>query len=156
MKTNREIALEKAAYKFEIEDFLNGAKYLLEAYGEEGESDEILEYFNENFLNPNVEELKRIHDLNVEKMELDKQSHIFEYIPYFIFPIVDRCFFIYDSISKKIVTENFSELHKCILMFCTDENLSKDFFLEHYQDEIRTKELISRLRMQMDKLESMI
>lgn len=155
MEYNQRVSFQRAADLFEEGNFNQGANYLLKAYYEEGKSQEILGYFDEIFFKPNIEELERIYNLNIEKINLEQEYNQFKDLPYYIIPIEEGIFYVYDKESNDIISENFTSDQKATIILCTDENLSVTDFLNEYEDEIKTKELISKMKKQIKELKSM-
>lgn len=123
--------LELAVETFENGDVLLGAEYLLKAYYESSKSKEILGYFDEIFFKPNLEELERIYNFNLGKLkkEFKKATLEFKDLPYYIIPIEENYFYIYDKLSNDIIDNNFTDKQLFIIKLCTDENmeLNKNF-----------------------------
>ncbi len=118
-------SLEKAAEYFDKNCFIEGAKHLVAAYYECEKSKEILGYFDEVFFKPNIQELERIYNLNVKKINniSEKQVIKFDKLPYCVIPIDVNQFYIYDKGNKNIITKNFTDEQDAVIEFCTDENV---------------------------------
>lgn len=137
--------LELAVESFENGDVVLGAEYLLKAYYESGKSKEILGYFDEIFFKPNLEELERIYNLNAEKIKIEpklkQELYAFKSLPYYVIPIEEECFYIYDKKNEDIISDEFTKEQIVIIKLCTiealdvikDEDVSKHFKV---QDEV--------------------
>ena len=117
--------LELAVETFENGDVVLGAEYLLKAYYESDKSKEILEYFDEIFFKPNLEELERIYNLNSEKikLELGIETLKFKDLLYYVIPIEENCFYIYDKKNKDIISDGFTKEQITIIKLCTMEDI---------------------------------
>lgn len=117
--------LELAVETFEKGDVDLGAKYLLKAYYGSDKSKEILGYFDEIFFKPNLEELERIYNLNSEKIknELKKETLEFKDLAYYVIPIEEDCFYIYDKKNQDIISDEFDKEQIVVIKLCTVESL---------------------------------
>lgn len=125
MENNQKSSFEKAAECFEKGYIIEGASYLFKAYYEQGKSKEILGYFDQIFFKPNLEEMKKIYNLNLGKINKELKINIltFENLPFYVIPICENYFYIYDKTSNDIIIEDFTKEQITIIEFCTNENL---------------------------------
>lgn len=135
--------LELAVETFENGDVVLGAEYLLKAYYESYKSKDILSYFDEIFFKPNLEELERIYNLNLEKIKKESKSkqdmYQFKDLPYYVIPIEEDCFYIYDKNNEDIIYDGFTKEQLVIIKLCTmeyldvigDEDVNKYFKLKN-------------------------
>ncbi len=140
MGNNIEQLLEQALECFEKNDIRIGAQYLIQAYIESNKSKEILGYFDEIFFKPNLSELQRIYDTNLNKIKSAFKNEFFEFktLPYYVIPIEENCFYIYDKQNENIISDGFTKEQLLIIKLCTvevldivsDKDLNEYFKLE--------------------------
>lgn len=132
MENTDETFIEKASRCFENENLIDGAKYLLKAYYESDKSKEILGYFDEIFFKPNLEELERIYNLNLGKLkkEANKEIPEFKDLPYYVIPIDEEQFYLFDKSNNDIISENFTKEQVGMIELCTNENFDKEDITE--------------------------
>lgn len=155
MENIKKTSLEKAIECFESGLIVKGAEYLFIAYYEQEKSKEILGYFDEFFFKPNIEELERIHNLNIEKLNLDIKYNEFKDLPYYVIPIDEDYFYLYDKDNNNIIKEDFTEGQIAVIKLCTNENLNPEEYLNEYEYEIRARELVIKMEKQIEVLKSM-
>lgn len=154
MDNIQKTSFEKAAECFENGLIVEGAKYLFTSYYEQNKSKEILGYFDEIFFKPNIEELERIYNLNIEKLNLDREYNEFKNLPYYVIPIDENYFYLYDKEYNNIIKEDFTKSQIAIINLCTNENLESEEYLDEYYDEIKSRELIMKLKRQIETLKN--
>lgn len=128
MQDNQTQLLEEAATYFEKGEIIRGAETLLKAYYESGKSKEILGYFDEIFFKPNTSELERIYNINIVKVGSKSKQKLIEFkdLPYYVIPIEENLFYIYDKESNDIYSKDFTVTQLAVINFCTDENIEID------------------------------
>lgn len=141
-------AIDAAMETFEKGDIVLGTEYLLKAYYESNKSKEILAYFDEIFFKPNLMELERIYNLNVDKINIElNQSMIdFKDLPYFVIPIEENLFYIYDKESSNIIDKDFTKEQLSVIELCTVENVditiaNRAKYLEGFFEKFNKNEL---------------
>lgn len=152
MKNSKKTAFEKSIEYFEKNQIVEGAEHLLKAFYEEGQSKEILGLFDDFFFKPNLDLMQKIYNENLNKINLQDKFFIFKNLPYYIIPIEETIFFVYDKEHNKIISKNFLKEQMMFVSLCTDENLVADEYLKEYFDEIKTYQLIFDLDNQKNKL----
>lgn len=152
MDNIKKTSLEKAIECFESGLIVKGAEYLFIAYYEQEKSKEILGYFDEFFFKPNVDLMRKIYNENLNKINLQDKFFIFKNLPYYIIPIDETIFFVYDKENNEIISKKFLKEQMMFISLCTDEDLVAEEYLNEYFDEIKTYQLIFGLNNQKNKL----
>lgn len=118
-------SFELALEYFERNEIILGVEYLLRAYYENKKSKEILGYFDEFFFKPNISELERIYNSNAERIKVKFKKEISEFkeLPYYVIPIDENNFYIYDKENRDIISKDFTNEQLAIIKLCTDEYL---------------------------------
>lgn len=157
MDNIKKTSLEKAIECFENGLIVKGAEYLFTAYYEQERSKEILGYFDDFFFKPNIQELERIYNLNIVKLNLDIKYNEFKDLPYYVIPIDEDCFYLYDKDNNNIIKADFTEEQIAIINLCTQENIqSEEYVYDDYYYEIKTRELFMKMKKQIEILNNFV